>query len=191
MITAIDANVLLDVLLSNPDFCDAAMESLQASATAGSLGGCDSGFTRTLRPFLDPGTVATSFSRQLRFESSLESCRAFRRQVACGASIAGRRPRVRILADFWSAPTPSFKRAATIERPGASTKLFPSLKPHRSERESIGPNRSNPDVCLQAWHVLPVITSSSPTAYQESARTVSKRGQRQFRERPGLGKHPC
>ena len=41
MITAIDTNVLLDVLIPNPDFCDAALQAIEESATAGSLVICD------------------------------------------------------------------------------------------------------------------------------------------------------
>jgi predicted nucleic acid-binding protein len=41
MITAIDTNVLLDVLLPNDDFCDAAIAAIEESLTAGSLVVCD------------------------------------------------------------------------------------------------------------------------------------------------------
>jgi predicted nucleic acid-binding protein len=41
MITAIDTNVLLDILLPNPHFCDTSMQALEDSAAVGSLVICD------------------------------------------------------------------------------------------------------------------------------------------------------
>jgi predicted nucleic acid-binding protein len=41
MITAIDTNVLLDVLVPNEKFCDTAVQALEDSATEGSLVVCD------------------------------------------------------------------------------------------------------------------------------------------------------
>jgi predicted nucleic acid-binding protein len=41
MISAVDTNVLLDILVPNPDFCDGAIRLLEDSAAAGSLVVCD------------------------------------------------------------------------------------------------------------------------------------------------------
>ncbi len=41
MITAVDTNIFLDVLLPNEDFCDASAAALETAASAGSLVICD------------------------------------------------------------------------------------------------------------------------------------------------------
>ena len=41
MITAIDTNILLDVLVPNEKFCDASIQALEEAASSGSLVVCD------------------------------------------------------------------------------------------------------------------------------------------------------
>jgi predicted nucleic acid-binding protein len=128
MITAIDTNVLLDVLLPNPDFCDAAMESLQASATAGSLVVCDLVYSELCVHFstqeeCDDFLAANEIrveplSRAAHFAAS-RAWREYRRQGG---------PRVRILADFLVGAHAQLQASRLLSRDrGFYRKLFPSL----------------------------------------------------------------
>ena len=58
MITAIDTNVLLDVLRPNPDFYDASVHALKASAVSGSLVICDYTYAELCTHFRIQGGAA-------------------------------------------------------------------------------------------------------------------------------------
>jgi|SRR5208283_166731 predicted nucleic acid-binding protein len=129
MITAIDTNVLLDVLLPNDEFCDAAMAAIEESVTAGSLVVCDIVYAELCVNFAaqqdcDEFLVANqirveSLTRASHFAAS-RVWREYRRQ---GGS------RARILADFMIGAHAQLQTTRLLARDrGFYKKLFPSLK---------------------------------------------------------------
>ena len=64
MITAIDTNLLLDILRPNPQFCDAATRALEEAWTGGSLVVCD----------LVYAEVSVHFGSQSECDAFLDEC---------------------------------------------------------------------------------------------------------------------
>lgn len=128
MITAIDTNVLLDILLPNESFCDAAIEAVESSAAAGSLVICDLVYAelcahfreqRECDEFLAENEIGVeSLSRAAHFAAS-RVWREYRRQ---GGS------RVRILADFLVGAHAALHANRLLSRDrGFYRKMFPRL----------------------------------------------------------------
>lgn len=128
MITAIDTNVLLDILLPNEAFCDAAIEAVESSAVAGSLVICDLVYAelcvhfheqRECDEFLAANEIRVeALSRAAHFAAS-RVWREYRRQ---GGS------RVRILADILVGAHAALQANRLLSRDrGFYRKMFPRL----------------------------------------------------------------
>jgi predicted nucleic acid-binding protein len=129
MITAVDTNVLLDILLLDSRFCDASSSALVASATAGSLVICDLVYAelavhfedqRTCDEFLDDTEIQVEpLTREACFDAS-RAWRAYRRR-------GGRR--TRILADFLIGSHAQVQASRLLSRDrGFYHAAFPSLE---------------------------------------------------------------
>jgi len=129
MITAIDTNVLLDVLLPNDDFCDAAMAAIEESVTAGSLVVCDIVYAELCVHFSAQQDCDDFLAaNQIRVEtltraSQFAASRVWREYRRQGGS------RARILADFMVGAHAQLQATRLLSRDrGFYKKLFPSLK---------------------------------------------------------------
>lgn len=128
MITAIDTNVLLDILLPNADFCDASIGALESSAAAGSLVVCDLVYAelcvhfstqQDCDEFLAANEIGVeSLNRAAHFAAS-RVWRQYRRQ---GGS------RARVLTDFLVGAHAQMQASRLVSRDrGFYGRLFPSL----------------------------------------------------------------
>ncbi len=135
MITAIDTNVLLDVLLPNEEFYEASAEALQEAASAGSLAICDLVYAelcvcfevqRDCDSFLESNGIRVQpLTRAAQFEAS-RAWRAYRRQ-------GGRR--TRILPDFLIGAHAHVQATRLLSRDrGFYGRLFPSLQVYDPSR---------------------------------------------------------
>jgi len=128
MITAIDTNILLDVLLPNEKFCEASLGAVQEAATAGSLVVCDLVYAelcvhfssrRECDGFLESNQIRVEpLTRDAHFLAS-RAWRVYRKQGG---------KRMRILADFLigSHAKTQARRLLSRDR-GFYRRLFPSL----------------------------------------------------------------
>jgi len=128
MITAIDTNILLDVLVPNPRFCDASIRALEEAASRGKLVVCDLvyaelcvhfGLQQECDRFLDSNRIRVEpLSREAHFLAS-RVWRTYRRQGG---------QRTRILADFLIGAHAQTQATRLLSRDrGFYGKLFPSL----------------------------------------------------------------
>lgn len=128
MITAIDTNILLDVLVPNEEFCDASIEALEEAATSGSLVVCDLVYVelcihfatqRECDGFLESNEIRVE---PLRREAHFLASRAWRTYRRQGGK------RTRILADFLIGAHAQTQATRLLSRDrGFYGKLFPSL----------------------------------------------------------------
>jgi predicted nucleic acid-binding protein len=128
MITAIDTNILLDILVPNEEFYEVSADALQQSATAGSLEICDIVYAE----------LCIHFRSQHECDAFLESneirVQALTREAHFLASRAWRTyreqggKRTRILADFLIGAHAHKQATRLLSRDrGFYHKLFPSL----------------------------------------------------------------
>jgi predicted nucleic acid-binding protein len=128
MITAIDTNILLDILVPNEEFYDRSADALQESATAGSLVICDIVYAelcihfRTQHEcdaFLESNEIRVQpLTREAHFLAS-RAWRTYRQQGG---------KRARILADFLIGAHAQKQATRLFSRDrGFYDKLFPSL----------------------------------------------------------------
>jgi predicted nucleic acid-binding protein len=128
MITAIDTNILLDILLPNESFYEASAQALEGAANFGSLVICDLVYAelcihflaqRECDSFLESNEIRVeSLSREAGFLAS----RAWRKYRMQGGQ------RTRILADFLIGAHAQAQATRLISRDrGFYRKLFPSL----------------------------------------------------------------
>lgn len=128
MITAIDTNVLLDVLLPDPRFLSQSARALEDAATAGSLVICDPVFAELCvhfdnqsecDEFLEDNDIRTeALSRAASFQAS-RAWRTYRKQGG---------KRTRILADFLIGAHAQLQASRLLTRDrGFYRTLFPSL----------------------------------------------------------------
>jgi predicted nucleic acid-binding protein len=128
VITAIDTNVLLDILVPNEKFCDSAAQALEDSASEGPLVVCDLVYAelcihfatqRECDAFLQDNDIRVEpLTREAHF---LASCawRNYRKQGG---------QRMRILADFLIGAHAQTQATRLLSRDrGFYRKLFPSL----------------------------------------------------------------
>ncbi|MGH9482415.1 MAG: type II toxin-antitoxin system VapC family toxin [Terriglobales bacterium] len=139
MITAIDTNVLLDILVPSDDFYDASASALQDAAGEGSLVISDIVYAelcihfetqRASDTFLESnGIRVQSLTREAHFLAS-RAWRTYREQ-------GGRR--TRILADFLIGAHAQKQATRLLSRDrGFYRKLFPALDLHDPARASLG-----------------------------------------------------
>jgi predicted nucleic acid-binding protein len=137
MTTAIDTNVLLDILVPNKEFFDASADALQRAADEGGLVISDIVYAelcihfetqRECDAFLDCNEIRV---QPLNREGLFIASRAWRKYRSEGGT------RTRILADFLIGAHAQKQQARLLSRDrGFYRKLFPSLKlwdPSRKE----------------------------------------------------------
>jgi predicted nucleic acid-binding protein len=128
MITAVDTNILLDILLPDESFYEASVQALEGAANSGSLVICDIVYAelcihfaaqRECDAFLQGGEIRVeSLSREAGFLAG----RAFRKYRMQGGQ------RTRILADFLIGAHAQAQATCLVSRDrGFYRKLFPSL----------------------------------------------------------------
>jgi predicted nucleic acid-binding protein len=128
MITAIDTNVLLDILVPNQKFCDASVRALERASTDGSLVICDLVYAELCIHFTsqhecdaflrDNEIRIEPLSREAHFLAS----RVWRTYRQHGGQ------RARILADFLIGAHAQVQATRLLSRDrGFYSKLFPSL----------------------------------------------------------------
>jgi predicted nucleic acid-binding protein len=129
MITAIDTNILLDILVPNEEFYDASADALQLWAAAGSLVICDLVYAELCihfehrhdcDTFLEGNEIRVqALTREAHFLAS-RAWRAYRLQGG---------KRARILADFLIGAHAQEQASRLLSRDrGFHHKLFPSLR---------------------------------------------------------------
>lgn len=129
MITAIDTNILLDILLPDEKFCDASAAAMEDAAASGSLVICDLVYAelcihfpaqRDCDAFLDDSQIRVEpLSRVAHFTAG-RAWRAYRQQ-------GGRR--AHILADFLIGAHAQAQASRLLSRDrGFYRKLFPNLQ---------------------------------------------------------------
>lgn len=128
MITAVDTNVLLDILVPSEKFCEASVQALEDATISGSLVVCDLVYAelciqfssqRECDSFLEENEIRVE---PLSRESLFLAGRAFRAYCRQGG------PRARILADFLIGAHAQTQAARLLSRDrGFYRKLFPSL----------------------------------------------------------------
>lgn len=128
MITALDTNVLLDVLLSNEDFADAAIRLIESSARAGSLVICELVYAELCGHF-DNKIACDLFLEENEIgvlHLSADACFLASRTWRQYRKQGGRR--TRILPDFLIGAHAQLQASTLISRDaGFYQKLFPKL----------------------------------------------------------------
>ena len=128
MITAVDTNVLLDILLPNEDFVDRSSKALETAATAGSLVICDLVYAELCVGF-DSQEQCDEFLTEIGIQidalgrpASFLASRVWRKYREQGGK------RERILADFLIGAHAQVQASRLLTRDrGFYRKMFPSL----------------------------------------------------------------
>jgi predicted nucleic acid-binding protein len=131
MITAIDTNILLDILIPNEDYCLASARALEQAATRGSLVISDIVYAelcvyfdqqKDCESFLDANEIRV---QALSLDSHFRASRAWRAYRQRGGK------RVRILSDFLIGAHAEGQASRLVTRDrGFYQELFPSLQLH-------------------------------------------------------------
>jgi predicted nucleic acid-binding protein len=128
MITAIDTNIFLDILVPNPAFCDASANALESSVNLGSLVICDLvyaelsvhfGTQSECDDFLETNLIRVESLARLALFTASRVWRNYRKQGG---------QRTRILADFLIGAHAQTQASRFLSRDrGFYRKLFPNL----------------------------------------------------------------
>jgi predicted nucleic acid-binding protein len=128
MITAIDTNVLLDILVPNEKFCDASVQALENAASEGSLVVCDLVYAELCIHFSTQNEIERFLQgneirvEALSSESLFLASRVWRTYRKQGGQ------RARILADFLIGAHAHEQASRLLSRDrGFYKKLFPAL----------------------------------------------------------------
>jgi|SRR5208337_839570 len=129
MITAVDTNILLDILLPNETFCGRSGRALERTAAAGSLVICDLVYAELCVHF-ESQAVCDEFLRDLGIRTealgrpaSFLASRVWRRYRRQGG------PRERILADFLIGAHAQAQASQLLSRDrGFCRRMFPALE---------------------------------------------------------------
>ncbi len=129
MITAIDTNVLLDILVPNEKFCDRSIRALESAAAEGSLVVCDLVYAELCIHFNTQGEADRFLHgneirvEALNNEASFMASRVWRAYRMQGVQ------RSRILADFLIGAHAHLQASRLLSRDrGFYKKLFPALR---------------------------------------------------------------
>ena len=128
MITAVDTNILLDILLPNETFCDRSGNALEGAAAAGSLIICDLVYAELCVHF-ESQAICDEFLSDLGIRTealgrpaSFLASRVWRRYRQQGG------PRERILADFLIGAHAQVQGSRLLSRDrGFYRRMFPAL----------------------------------------------------------------
>lgn len=101
MITAVDSNILLDVLTGNGNaFGSVSVSALEASLHEGSLVVCDVVWAEVSAGFVDSSTATRALGRLQVEYDAISEMTALAAGAAWGAYRKARGPRTRLVADF-------------------------------------------------------------------------------------------
>ena|ERR1700733_4278045 len=128
MITAIDTNVLLDVLVPNEKFCDASIQALESAASEGSLIICDLVYAELCIHFSSQGECDRFLQgNEIRVEALTSEAHFLASRVWRTYRKQGGQ-RARILADFLIGAYAHVQASRLLSRDrGFYGKLFPKL----------------------------------------------------------------
>ena len=128
MITAIDTNVLLDVLVPNEKFCDASIQALESAASEGSLIICDLVYAELCIHFSSQGECDRFLQgNEIRVEALTSEAHFLASRVWRTYRKQGGQ-RARILADFLIGAHAHVQASRLLSRDrGFYGKLFPKL----------------------------------------------------------------
>jgi predicted nucleic acid-binding protein len=128
MITAVDTNILLDILVPNEKFCELSIGAVEASANLGVLVVCDIVYAelsvhfstqRECDRFLDENEIRIEHLKREALFLASSAWRTYRRQGGT---------RTRILADFLIGAHAQTQATRLVSRDrGFYRKLFPAL----------------------------------------------------------------
>jgi predicted nucleic acid-binding protein len=100
MITAVDTNVLIDVLGADPRFGQGSRSALRASLNDGVVIACDAVWAEVIAAFRDPGATGAALLRLPVAYSDVGQSAATRAGVAWRAYRQRGGPRERLITDF-------------------------------------------------------------------------------------------
>lgn len=128
MITALDTNVLLDILAGDQRFQESSLRAVERAASDGPLVICDLVYAEISLAFLSPKELDRSLDENSIEVQSLNRSALFRAGLAWKAYRPRGGPRERVLADFLIGAHADAQSSQLLSRDrGFYRKYFPSL----------------------------------------------------------------